>query len=472
MSDEKLIKDRRGGSLWKKYGGYGITAFLVIAAAVVLIFILLRFQDFSNIISSIMRAMTSVIIGIVIAYLTNPLMVFFENGMKKVLLKHAKRINKVKKFCRVVSLTLSMIILSVVITVIIYMLVPEITTTIMGDEEAGTEGLITILPEQAENLRDWLDETIKGDSRIAQFARESFEKATTYLEDFVNNKIFTYTNDILGYVASGVWNMFGIVFDVILGIFFSVYILLAKDTFGAHAKKITYSIFKRRTANAIIRVVKQCHLKFTGAITGKIVDSIIIGVICFIGMLIMNMPYRLLVSVIVAVTNVIPFFGPYIGGIPSAFLMLCVDPWTALYFVIFIVLLQQFDCNILTPRIVGDAIGLSPFWVLFACVVFGALFGLPGMLMGVPGMACIYMIIKEIVEYRLKRKGLDPDTEYYKTVDNVDEQEFIVIDRKKDPVTITQDEYKEKLRKEAQVEEENEIPVENETEEEDENKEK
>ena len=469
MSDERLIKDRRTGSPWKKFSGPGITAFIVIAAAVFLIFILLRFDEFSELLSTITRAMSPVIIGAILAYLMNPLMVFFENGLKRVLLKHAKRITKVKKFCRVVSLTLTILIFASIITVISYMLIPELTNTIMGSGEGedATPGLVQILPEQAENLRDWIEKTISGDSKPALFARKIVESATTYLEDLVNNKMFNYTSDILGYVASGVWSVFGIVYDIVIGIFFSIYMLLAKDTFGAHAKKITFAIFKRRRANAIIRITKKCHYKFTGAITGKIVDSVIIGVICFVGMLIMNMPYRVLISVIVAVTNVIPFFGPYIGGVPSLFLLLCVDPWQALYFLIFIVILQQFDCNYLTPRIVGDSIGLSAFWVLFACVVFGALFGLPGMLLGVPSMACIYMIIKEIVEYKLKRKGLDPDTQYYMSVDNVDEQELLVVDPKNEPVTISPEEYDEKMRAEAATVEDDEAPKKDETEKED-----
>jgi len=445
MKDDKLIKERRNTSLWKRFGGFGVTAFFVIAAAVLLIFVLLRIDEVSDGLGTVVRAMTPVIIGIVMAYLMNPLMNIFESAFKRVFFKRAKKITRAKKICRVISLILTMVILICIITIIIYMLIPELKDTIMGTEEK--EGLVTILPKQTENLRDWIDEVLDSDNQVAVVVKDNIEKATSYLEDFVNNKLIIYISENLDNIASGVWSAFGVVYDIILGIIFSVYILLSKDTFSAHAKKIVFSLFKRRRANAIIRVTKQCHMKFTGAITGKIVDSIIIGILCFIGMMVMDLPYRILISVIVAVTNIIPFFGPYIGGIPSAFLILCVDPLQALYFVIFIVVLQQFDCNFLDPRIVGESVGLSAFWVLFACVVFGALFGLPGMLLGVPVMACIYMIIKEIVEFRLKRKGLDPDTEYYLTVDNVDEQEMVVIDNHEEPVNISKEEFEERLRK-------------------------
>lgn len=332
------------------------------------------------------------------------------------------------------------------------MLIPELTDTVMGTET--TEGLVDILPKQSENLKEWLQDVLNRDSKISEFAREAFEKAANYLEDFVNNRFIHYTSDILSYIASGVWSVFGIVYDIVIGIVFSIYILLSKETFAGHAKKIVFSLFKRRRANAIVRITKQCHGKFTGAITGKIVDSIIIGVLCFIGMMVMDIPYRLLVSVIIAVTNVIPFFGPYIGGVPTAFLILCADPVKALYFVIFIIVLQQFDCNFLDPKIVGGSIGLSPFWVLFSCVVFGALFGLPGMLLGVPGMACVYMIVKETTEYRLKRRGLRTDTDYYIDADSVDEQEMVLVDPKLEPVKITPDEYEKKIHEEEIIDDE------------------
>lgn len=456
---DKLIRERRTNGQTKKYAHIGVIAFFVIAAAVLLVFIFLRFDEFSDFLSGIFSAMSPVIVGIVMAYLLNPFMCFFENGLSRVICKHARKITRAKKVCRVLALIITMVILVAGFSFVLYLLVPELTDTVMGTDTE--EGLIDILPAQSENLKEWFNGVLNGDSKFSYWAKDAFEKGTTYIEDFINDKVFNYTSDIVAYVASGVWSVFGIVYDIIIGIVFSIYILLAKDTFGAHAKKIVYSLFKRRRANVIVRVARQCHYKFTGAITGKIVDSIIIGVLCFIGMFVLDLPYRVLISVIVAVTNVIPFFGPYIGGIPSAFLILCFDPLKALYFVIFIIILQQFDCNLLTPHIVGDSIGLSPFWVLFACVVFGAMFGLPGMLLGVPGMACIYMIIKEIVEYRLKRKGLHPETGYYYNLDSVDEHEMVVIDPNEEPVKVLKDDYEERIRRENESlynEEDEDIP--------------
>ena len=298
MESGKVIRERRNDSPWKKYGGYGVTAFLVIVGAVLIIFIFLRFDEFTEVLSKVFKALSPVIIGIVFAYLMNPLMNVFENAMKRVFYKHARKITRAKKMCRVLSLILTMVILISFISVIIYMLIPELTDTVMGTET--TEGLVDILPKQSENLKEWLQDVLNRDSKISEFAREAFEKAANYLEDFVNNRFIHYTSDILSYIASGVWSVFGIVYDIVIGIVFSIYILLSKETFAGHAKKIVFSLFKRRRANAIVRITKQCHGKFTGAITGKIVDSIIIGVLCFIGMMVMDIPYRLLVSVIIA----------------------------------------------------------------------------------------------------------------------------------------------------------------------------
>ena len=537
MKDEKLIRDRRTVSPWKKYGGIGVVAFLVIAAAVLLIFILIRKDDFSDVLSSIKSALTPVLVGIVLAYLMNPLMVFIENGLKTFVLKHARRITKAKRFCRVISLILTLVIFIGGITLFLYILVPKISDTIAGTEEQ--EGLVDTIPKQAEQLRIWVEDELSGNTKLAVFARDTFDNITEKIEEFVNDtfagfgfvkrtgdqdaaskeaadtetasdqqtedpggtKKLTPVDDsskgtedeknvtdddsadkkersnkawnTLTNILKILWDAFGVVYDIVIGFIFSIYILLAKDTFGAHAKKLTFAIFKRKNANAVIRITKQCHKKFTGAITGKIIDSIIVGVICYIGMMIMKLPYKELISVIVTVTNVIPFFGPYIGGVPCVFLILCNcfandNLWPALYFVVFLVVLQQFDCNFLDPRIVGKSVGLSAFWVLFACVVFGALFGLPGMLLGVPTMACVYMIIKEIAEYRLKRKGLDPDTEYYMSVDNVDEQELVVVDPHVSPVVISPEEYAEKMRKEAMVEDDAEDSEHDETENDDE----
>ena len=200
----------------------------------------------------------------------------------------------------------------------------------------------------------------------------------------------------------------------------SVYILMGKETFIGQAKKIVYAILPAYKGNVLIETIRKGNDIFGGFISGKILDSAIIGVLCFIGLSILKMPYCLLVSVIVGVTNVVPFFGPYIGAIPCTILITLANPIQGLYFVIFILVLQQLDGNIIGPRILGESTGLSSFWVIFAILVGGGLFGFLGMVIGVPAFATIYYIIKRIISYILKRRGLPQETNDYTELVRVD----------------------------------------------------
>ena len=196
---------------------------------------------------------------------------------------------------------------------------------------------------------------------------------------------------------------------------------MSKDTFSAQGKKVIYAIFKREKGNKVLGAIDYIDSVFSGFIYGKIVDSVIIGLICFIFCTIVDMPYATLISVIIGVTNIIPFFGPFIGAIPSAFLVLVESPTMCLVFVVFVIVLQQLDGNIIGPLILGDSTGLSSFWVLFAIMVGGNLFGFPGMVLGVPTFACIYALVTIILRDGLNRNGLSNDTEFFVALRGIDE---------------------------------------------------
>ena len=206
-----------------------------------------------------------------------------------------------------------------------------------------------------------------------------------------------------------------------IGFIISIYVLGSKEKFAGQAKKIAYALFDRKTGNHVISGCRFVHNTFIGFIGGKIVDSIIIGIICFICTTIIGTPYAILVSVIVGVTNIIPFFGPWIGGVPSALLVLMVDPMQALYFVILILVIQQFDGNILGPKILGDSTGLSGFWVIFSITIFGGLFGVLGMIAGIPIFAVFYAGVKLLVDKLLTKKNLPTSIQQYMTVGHIDE---------------------------------------------------
>ena len=225
-------------------------------------------------------------------------------------------------------------------------------------------------------------------------------------------------------ILKGLW-------DFIIGFVISIYVLASKEKFAGQAKKMAYAFFEQKSANRLIKSFRFTHNTFIGFIGGKIVDSFIIGCLCFIGTTLLQTPYAALVSVIVGVTNIIPFFGPYLGAIPSAILILVVDPMHPLncvYFVLFILVLQQFDGNFLGPKILGNSTGLTGFWVIFAITVFGGLFGILGMIVGVPIFAVIYAAIKAVVNTFLRKKDLPVETVKYSYLKNIDEEGFHQLD--------------------------------------------
>jgi predicted PurR-regulated permease PerM len=210
--------------------------------------------------------------------------------------------------------------------------------------------------------------------------------------------------------------VFGVVkvlLNIFVGIIISIYLLAGKEKFIGQTKKLIYTLFDARRGNVIIATARKSNDIFGGFIGGKIVDSLIIGLLCYIGTTILNMPYAVLVSVVVGITNVIPFFGPYIGAIPSFVIIALANPIKGVYFLIFIIILQQLDGNVIGPKILGDSTGLSPFWVVFAILVAGGIFGFVGMLLGVPTFAVIYYIIQELISARLAKKKLPQDTDSY-----------------------------------------------------------
>lgn len=217
-----------------------------------------------------------------------------------------------------------------------------------------------------------------------------------------------------------IMNVLQFLYNIIVGAIISIYVMMSTNTFTGQAKKIAYAVLKPDIANSMIEVVRHCNQIFGGFITGKLIDSAIIGVVCFIVLNLIQMPYAMLVSVIVGVTNVIPFFGPYIGAVPSLILISLTDLKQGAIFLIFIIVLQQIDGNILGPKILGNSTGLSPFWVVFSILVGGGVFGFPGMLLGVPVFAVIYYLIKTFVEYALYKKRMPLETQSYIRADGYD----------------------------------------------------
>ena len=223
-------------------------------------------------------------------------------------------------------------------------------------------------------------------------------------------------------MSNGVLNLVNLAKNLLIGLIVMVYLLNIKETLSAQGKKIIYAVLSIRAANGTVEEFRYIHKVFSGFIIGKLIDSLIIGILCFILMSLFRMPFELLISVIIGVTNVIPFFGPFIGAIPSAVLVFLISPKQCLYFVGLILVLQQFDGNILGPKILGNSTGLSSFWVLFSILLFGGMFGFMGMILAVPVTAVLFDLFAKIQNYYLRKKELSPDTRDYMDLKKIDEK--------------------------------------------------
>ena len=248
-------------------------------------------------------------------------------------------------------------------------------------------------------------------------------EAGDYVESLLSSQILPQVKTYLSYIASittGVISAVKMLFNFVIGLIIAIYLLSGKETFVGQGKKLIYTVLPSKYGNVVVRSMRIANQMFGGFVSGKILDSAIIGVICYVGLIILGIPYSLLVAVIVGVTNVVPFFGPFIGAVPSVILIALAEPVKGLYFIIFVLVLQQVDGNIIGPKILGDSTGLSSFWVIFAILVGGGLFGFMGMLLGVPTFAVFYCLLREAAAYILRKRKLPEETVDYIRADSVD----------------------------------------------------
>ena len=389
----------------RPYLAIALTAVLVICLCIVFFFLIYRYNGFAAGWKKLTAILQPIIIGIVIAYLINPIMVFFEKHLMRWIEPKMKKKAKAKKLCRGIATLGALAVFILIIVVLLVMLIPQLVESI--------QGVATTLPSKVQHLIDKTNKYLSSDSEAANFVEDTLIYATNYIKDWAMNDLLPKSNTYLTSITTGLINVFKVLLNIIVGLIVSVYLLFSKETFIGQFKKLTYALFKPKKANIVIQTARKSNEIFGGFISGKILDSMIIGIICYFVLLIMKMPYPVLVSVIVGVTNIIPFFGPFIGAVPSFIIIVLANPIQGLYFLIFVVILQQVDGNIIGPNILGDSTGLSPFWVIFAIMVGGGLFGFAGMLLGVPTFAVIYYIMQEILRYFLRKRDLPQDSSQY-----------------------------------------------------------
>ena len=369
----------------------GLMVFITFVCCILFFFSVLRYQGFANGWHKVISAAQPIIIGLVLAYLLNPVMKFLERHLYKLLKDRAKTDGKAKKMARVFAIAGAIIFMIAVIVLLIAAIVPSVTDSIMG--------IVDTLPTNVANLVKMMQEGRLGNYEVADTIGDALTKLTDYVENWATQTLLPQARTYLIQITSGVINMVKAMFNFVIGIIVAVYVLMIKERLIGQSKKVIYAIFKPRQGNIIVETMHKADDIFGGFIIGKIIDSAIIGVICYVGCSILRIPDTMLVSVIIGVTNIIPLFGPFIGAIPALLLVVIQSPWHALYLLIFIIVLQQVDGNIIGTKILGDSTGLTSFWVMFAILIGGGMFGFLGMLLGVPVFALIYYIMRRLVNH-------------------------------------------------------------------------
>lgn len=399
----------------EKYNNYfrwGMTVSSIIAFGVLFFFFVFRMDSILGFFSEIFSILTPIILGAAIAYLINPLVTVTD----KYVFSFCKRCHIPAKISGFIAMAISIALwlgmLIAGISLLFSMIVPELYSSILK--------LASDFRSYVNIIYNFINEHLESNPEILTYVQSILDTLTNTVYNWVNNELIIQVQNIMSKLTVGISWVVTLVTNVVVSLIVSVYLLVSKKRFLGQLKKLLYVFLKPDTANAALSIFRQINKIFGGFISGKLIDSLIIGVLCFIGVSILKMPYPLLISVIVGVTNVIPFFGPYIGAIPSAFLVLLIDPGKCLIFIIFIFLLQQLDGNVIGPAILGDSTGVSPFWIVVSILVGGGLFGFVGMLLGVPTFAVFYFLIKTFSEYHLKKKELPTDSMLYCKIEKID----------------------------------------------------
>ena len=391
---------------------YGMLAgFGAISLSILFFFLIYRFQGFGDAISKLTGILMPFIYGAVIAYLLKPVCNCVENFLRRLLPE------KMGTAANMLAVAISLLFGILVVYALFMMIVPQLITSVT-----------TLYYTARNNLNDFVDwashqEIIASNQKLLDFIETSYDNLQDTLDNLVRTKLVPSMQSLLSGAALGVMSFVTFLKNIIIGVIVSVYLLASRKKFGQQCKMILYSLIKPRWADIILEEILYADKMFGGFINGKILDSAIIGVLCYIACLIFKFPSALLVSVIIGVTNVIPFFGPFIGAIPATLLILIQNPIKALWFVLFVLVLQQVDGNIIGPKILGNTTGLSSFWVLFAILLFGGLWGFVGMIIGVPLFAVIYDVLKKFVFHGLRRnEEMELVTTYHDSFGDPDDE--------------------------------------------------
>lgn len=396
------------------YMWQGITWFLVIVACIAFAFLVWRIQDVMHFLNSILSILKPIIVGLIMAYILNPIMKSIENLLYRLDRKNPEDL-KTKQKIRSVSVFFTIVLFIVTIAILLYAILPDLVISISN--------LITDLPRYVNSFSNWISSR-SYDQKYDVYIQQILDQ-TEHIEQWMKTTLSEQLNQIVSTLKDGIMGLFSVLYNFFIGLIISIYILSTKEKFKASSKKVIYAVFPEKTSNTILELARESDRIFLGFLTGKVIDSLIIGVICFVVLSVLQMPYTLIVSVMIGVTNIIPFFGPYIGMIPSTILILLADPKAGLIFLVFMIILQQIDGNLIGPKILGNTTGLSAFGVIFSILLGSGLFGFAGMIFGVPTFAVINHIFKKWINRRIARKNLPINTEQYTEVYRVNNSQLV-----------------------------------------------
>ena len=392
-------------ALKNKYVKWGLTAFCTVGALLLFSDTLFGSHTLIRFLKKFFQASQPVIYAAAMAYLLAPLVDFFDRLLGRFSKKEGKNGRKVSLAVRSVSIFLTWALTLFVLYLFGKVLVPELYKSVLQ--------LVANVENYYNNFMDYVHNLLERNPTLEQWAMERFDTYYEKLEAWFAQDLLPQATNLMSVISGGVLVFLGFVGDLLVGMIVSIYFMASKEGCAAYCSRLVHGLFCEERVYWILRGTRKMDIVFSGFVRGKILDSAIIGVLCFIGCTALKMPYTSLVSVVVGVTNVIPFFGPFLGAIPCSFLILLVDLKKGFYFILFVLALQQLDGNVIGPKILGDKTGLSSLWVIFAILVGGSFFGVAGMFFAVPVCACFYSAVNLYTESRLKKKNLPTEMFVY-----------------------------------------------------------
>lgn len=376
----------------KRYLKIGITGAAILASGILCAFVLFKMPVIISVLKGITEILKPFLYGVVFAYLLAPLCNKIE---EKLFQFFPKAKAKARRFICFIAIVISLCVAIAVIWLIIMMIIPQVWDSVMK--------IIQMVPQKLIVVNNWIEHMLENQPELQAYFEEFSSQAESNIDSLLNVDTIQKVQSIINSLSVQLFGVLGVVKNIFLGLLISAYLLGSRKLFGAQAGLILHGVFSDKWAKIIEEEILYTDKMFNGFLVGKIIDSAIIGLLCFAGTSIMGFEAPAFISVIIGITNIIPFFGPFIGAIPCGLLLLLENPMHCLYFIIFIFVLQQLDGNVIGPKILGNTTGVSSFWVLFAILLFGGMWGVVGMVIGVPLFAVIYDIIRKLV-YRGLRK--------------------------------------------------------------------